>query len=101
MYRARYRADQARGKQYLSVRDGWRDASTRRVLTRSWPNWRDEMPWMSLYFTAGVWISISMVRVPSFRNAPLAAESARARSEQSGASPALIREPSVRNRSVT
>lgn len=101
MYRARYRADQARGKQYLSVSDGWRDASTRRVLTRSWRDWRDEMPWMSLYFTAGVWISISMVGVRPFRDARLAAESAAARSEQSGASAAMIREPSVRNESVT
>ena len=31
---------------------------------------------MSLYFTAGVWISISMVRVRPFRDARLAAESA-------------------------
>ena len=92
MYRARYRADQARGKQYLSVADGWRDAGTRRVLTRAWADWRDEMPWMSLYFTAGVWISISMVRVRPFRDARLAAESALARSEESGASPPMIRE---------
>jgi hypothetical protein len=101
MYRARYRADQARGKQYLSVSDGWRDASTRRVLTRSWRDWRDEMPWMSLYFTAGVWISISMVRVRPFRDAGLAAESARERGGQTGASPATMRQPSVRNESVT
>lgn len=101
MYRSRYRADQARGKQYLSVADGWSDASTRWVLTRAWADWRDEMPWMSLYFTAGVWISISMVRVRPFRDARLAAESAPARAEQSDASPALIREPSVRNESVT
>jgi hypothetical protein len=101
MYRARYRADQARGKQYLSVSDGWRDASTRRVLTRAWRDWRDEMPWMSLYFTAGVWISISMVRVRPSRDARLAAESATARGEQGGASTALMREPAVRNESVT
>ena len=101
MYRSRYRADQARGKQYLSVADGWADASTRRVLTRRWVDWRDEMPWMSLYFTAGVWISISMIRVRPYRDARLAAESARAGSEQTGAPPGLIREPPVRNESVT
>ena len=95
MYRSRYRADQARGKQYLSVADGWHDASTRRVLTRAWVDWRDEMPWMSLYFTAGVWISISMIRVRPFRNAQLAAESARVRGQQSGASPPRVSESSV------
>jgi len=97
MYRARWRADQARGKQYLSVADGWRDASTRRVLTRAWVDWRDEMPWMSLYFTAGVWISISMVRVRPFRDAKRSAAPALARGQESGASPPMIGEPSLRS----
>jgi hypothetical protein len=95
MYRSRWRADTARGKQYLSVADGWRDAGTRRVLTRSWADWRDEMPWMSLYFTAGVWISISMVRVRPFRDPKRAATPALARGQESGAQPPMIREPSV------
>ncbi len=97
MYRARWRADQARGKQYLSVADGWRDASTRRVLTRAWVDWRDEMPWMSLYFTAGVWISISMVRVRPFRDAKRSAAPALARGQESGASSPMIGEPSLRS----
>ncbi len=67
MYRRRWRADEARGKQYLSVADGWRDASHRWVVTRAWSDWRDEMPWMSLYFTAGVWISLWLVRTPPYR----------------------------------
>jgi hypothetical protein len=95
MYRSRWQADTARGKQYLSVADGWRDAGTRRVLTRAWGDWRDEMPWMSLYFTAGVWISISMVRVRPFRDPKRAAAPALARGQESGAQPPMIREPSV------
>lgn len=95
MYRSRWRADTARGKPYLSVANGWHDAGTRRVLTRAWVDWRDEMPWMSLYFTAGVWISISMVRVRPFRDAKRAATPALARSQESGAQPPMIREPSV------
>jgi hypothetical protein len=91
MYRARYVADQARGKQYLSVADGWHDASNRWVLTRTWADWRDEMPWMSLYFTAGVWISLSMVRIRPFRDTQLAAERARLR----GASPPMMHQSSI------
>jgi hypothetical protein len=47
----------------LTVQDGWRDAHVRRIQTRRWRDWRDEIPWMSLYFTAGVWISIALVEL--------------------------------------
>jgi hypothetical protein len=77
MYRARWRADEARGKRYLSVVEGWRDASQRWIVTRAWLDWRDEMPWMSLYFTAGVWISMALVRTPRAREPGLAAERSR------------------------
>jgi len=30
-------------------------------------DWREEMPWMSLYFSAGVWISLSLIRAPRSR----------------------------------
>jgi hypothetical protein len=80
MYRARWRADQARGKAYLSVAEGWRDASHRWIVTRAWLDWRDEMPWMSLYFTAGVWISLALVRTPPAREPEWVAERAPVRS---------------------
>jgi hypothetical protein len=73
MYWSRFTADQALGKPYLSVAAGWHDASHRRVVTRAWLDWVDEMPWMSLYFTAGVWISIALVRTPPARAAERAA----------------------------
>ena len=60
MYRARWRHDQAAGKQHLSIADGWRDSWQRRVVTWRWEDWREEMPWMSLYFSAAVWISLGM-----------------------------------------
>jgi uncharacterized membrane protein len=73
MYWARVTADRVRGKQFLSVAAGWRDAGERRVMTRAWRDWVDEMPWMSLYFTAGVWISIALVRAPPARDLERAA----------------------------
>lgn len=69
MYWSRWRADERRGKAYLSLAQGWRDSFHRRVVTRAWSDWRDEMPWMTLYFTAGVWVSIALVRTPAFRDA--------------------------------
>ena len=66
MYLGRHRTDTGIGKAYLSVADGFRDAASRRVVTRRWEDWRPEIPWMSLYFSAGVWISLALVRAPRF-----------------------------------
>jgi hypothetical protein len=48
----------------LGLWDGIQDAVFRRVPTRNWQDWAGEMPWMSLYFSAAVWISIGMARFP-------------------------------------
>ena len=60
MYFSRWRRDQAAGGRYLTVAEGWADAQNRRVVTRRWEDWRQEIPWMSLYFSAGVWISLGL-----------------------------------------
>ena len=62
MYFRRWLADRARGHVYLSLLDGLRDCATRIVLTRRWELWHDEVAWMSLYFSAGVWVSLWLVR---------------------------------------
>ncbi len=72
MYALRWRRDQARGAHYLSVPEGVADAFQRRIVTRRWLDWKQEIPWMSLYFSAGVSISISLVRAPL--RAPAASE---------------------------
>jgi hypothetical protein len=70
MYAARVRADAASGKTFLTVIEGVRDSASRRVVTRRWEDWSDEMPWMSLYFSAGVWISLSLIRAPRAQKLP-------------------------------
>ena len=70
MYWRRWQADQAAGKVYLTLGDGRRDAQTRWVPTRRWEDWRQEIPWMSLYFSAGVWISLALVRTPPAAKVP-------------------------------
>jgi hypothetical protein len=76
MYALRWRRDDARGARYLSLAEGAHDAQARRIPTRRWRDWREEIPWMTLYFTAGVWISISLMRAP-LRARAVAAEDRR------------------------
>lgn len=61
MYWSRWLVDQASGRRYLSVADGMVDVRRRRAVSYRWEDWRSEIPWMSLYFTFGVWSSIWVV----------------------------------------
>jgi hypothetical protein len=60
MYVARWRADVANGRRPLSLREGLSDANVRWVVTRDIAAWREEIPWMSLYFSAAVWASLAL-----------------------------------------
>jgi hypothetical protein len=66
-YAARWTANQAAGKHYLTIAQGLADVSHRRVVSYRWDDWKTEVVWMSLYFSAAVWISISLVqaRIPT------------------------------------
>jgi hypothetical protein len=69
MYVHRWMGDEQAGRQYFSFLAGLHDAATRRVATREWEPWRQEIPWMSLYFSSGVWVSLWLTRaVPSRRS---------------------------------
>jgi hypothetical protein len=60
-YWSRWRADQTNGHQDLSIAQGVIDACRRRIVSHRWELWKNEILWMSLYFTLGVWSSISLV----------------------------------------
>jgi hypothetical protein len=64
MYLSRWLHDEATGRQYLSLQQGLSDVWSRWVITHDWEAWRTEMPWMSLYFSVGVWCSIALVHAP-------------------------------------
>jgi hypothetical protein len=61
-YLAHWHEDQLAGKVYLHWREGLRDSAQRWVIEYAWDAWRDEVAWMSLYFSVGVWISIAFSR---------------------------------------
>ena len=60
MYFSRWQADATSGREYLGFIAGLHDASTRWVVTHDIADWRDEIAWMSLYFSAAVWTSLAL-----------------------------------------
>jgi hypothetical protein len=60
MYLSRWRAKVADGSKLLRPLDGLRDVSTRWVVTHDLAEWKDEIAWMSLYFSVAVWVSLAL-----------------------------------------
>lgn len=65
MYWARWLADEAQGRAYLSVGQGLLDVAGRWTVSHRWEDWRGEAVWMSLYFSVAVWMSIALVHWPA------------------------------------
>jgi hypothetical protein len=61
MYWARWVIDEGRGHQYLGIAQGLADVSGRWVVSHRWTDWESEVVWMSLYFSAAVWLSIGLM----------------------------------------
>ena len=68
MYLARWRAEAAGGSRRLRPLEGLRDACTRWVVTHDLAEWKDEITWMSLYFSAAVWASLALCVCCSLEN---------------------------------
>ena len=60
MYLKRWRTDVALGNRRLRPLEGLRDVSTRWVVTHDLSEWKEEIAWMSLYFSAAVWASLAL-----------------------------------------
>ena len=60
MYLARWRADLASGKELLGILSGLYDLGTRWAVTHDVAHWREEIAWMSLYFSVAVWSSLAL-----------------------------------------
>ncbi len=64
MYWERWVSDEGMGRQYLSLSQGFADASGRWIVSHDWSIWKTEVTWMTLYFSVAVWLSIAMVHAP-------------------------------------
>src|SRR6266481_7661890 len=60
MYLSRWRATVADGGRRLRPLEGLRDVTTRWIVTHDLAEWKDEIAWMSLYFSAAVWASLAL-----------------------------------------
>lgn len=63
MYFSRSKQKSKPGRSYLALDEGIRDALSRRIQTSDWAVWKQEVVWISAYFTFGVWLSIGMIFV--------------------------------------
>ncbi len=70
MYWLRWQADTSIGVQYLSLQQGVIDALKRYDVSFAWTVWRQEISWMTLYFTLAVWVSLYLAHAPNFKPAP-------------------------------
>ncbi|KRR15473.1 hypothetical protein CQ14_03985 [Bradyrhizobium lablabi] len=68
MYLKRWRTGDADGDKRLTPREGLRDVSTRWVVTHDLREWKDEIAWMSLYFSLAVWSSLALCVFYSLEN---------------------------------
>jgi hypothetical protein len=66
MYLTRWQAESADSIGPLSPLEGLRDASFRWIVTHDIAQWKDEIAWMSLYFSAAVWASLALCVCYSF-----------------------------------
>lgn len=64
MYFHRFQQDSADNKIHFTIWQGLIDLNTRWVVTHSIKDWFQEIPWMSLYFTNAVWVSIALCYLP-------------------------------------
>ena len=69
MYLSRWRTEVVTGGgKLLGPLEGLRDVSTRWIVTHDLAEWKEEIPWMSLYFSAAVWASLALCVVYSLED---------------------------------
>lgn len=68
MYWSRWQAETAHGVTYLSLYAGLQDTLKLCHVNFHIKKWRDEIPWMTLYFSVTVWVSMAFAYAPSFKS---------------------------------
>jgi hypothetical protein len=60
MYFVRWQEQAASGHNLLGLVSGLHDVATRWIVTYDIARWHHEIPWMSLYFSVAVWMSLAL-----------------------------------------
>ena len=60
MYLRRWRTEVGDRSKFMRPLAGLYDVSTHWVVTHDLAEWKDEIPWMSLYFSVAVWASLAL-----------------------------------------
>lgn len=68
MYWSRWNAELVAGTKYLPLLQGLIEASQLCIVSFDWHIWREEIPWMTLYFTIAVWVSIFLPHAPIWQD---------------------------------
>jgi hypothetical protein len=71
MYLSRWQASLAAGHVTRPLLDGLQASLERCIVQNNWAVWREDSVWLSLYFTAGVWMSIALAHAPHLRRSAL------------------------------
>jgi hypothetical protein len=66
MYLRRWRTEVGDRSKFMRPLAGLYDVSTHWVVTHDLAEWKDEIPWMSLYFSVAVWASLALCVFYSF-----------------------------------
>jgi hypothetical protein len=65
MYISRWCQQRRQARRSTPIKGALYDTLVRRHANRNWNLWRREVPWMTLYFSVGVWLSIGMALLES------------------------------------
>jgi len=64
MYLHRWQAQAAGDDGFRDLAEGLRSLLAPCVVRLDWASWREDVPWLTLYFTFAVWISIALAHAP-------------------------------------
>lgn len=67
MYWSRWQEDTVSGVTYLSLQQGIIDAVREYRVSFDILDWQQEIPWMTLYFTVAVWVSVALTHAPNYK----------------------------------
>lgn len=93
MYVVRWAADSLTDKHYLALADGVKDSMAACKVSFSQAVWQQEIPWMTLYFTVAVWVSIALPLAPNYKK--VIKKSSRKRAKKLSAADATSTEADV------